>query len=275
MKKEGGIGLYLIYFYFFITIVEQFIYGLSIRLKKKKTEGIYDDRSIFLEHVFIIEGLMNKNIYQVNNYPRLSLYTICLAALRIPSYIKGGINLVFVFIAVLVLDFSITLYFYSELEQEYKWFYYKKFGLTDVLQEAYKTKQQMFVFFKLDVICNLISILYPYGSQPKKKTLRIINYILSGLNVYFFSLSCDSENYLLRVLTMLIVFLRSTTNILDIISFSFAPTYSTVFIVVAAVYTIYNDFWFFYFLYKDMMNFGKGLQEALNKNAQNKHFELE
>lgn len=257
-------------FYYIFAVLEAMCFAMVIKTLETKGRFIRDAFSVFLSIIlsftFIADGLINKNIYQIKHYLLLSVYSIVLSVIGLGITKNVTYNWEIVFIVLLVIDSCVTAYFGKVLTAEFKWFYYKKYGLSVGLQDMYKIKQQMVVYFKLDIILTLITLLYPFNKLPYKKPIIITAYTMGILSVFLFITFYDTENYAARYLTMFCYCVKIVCAILEVVAFSFVVSAENIFIPVANFYNGSMDVLLIYYLYKDSRNFGKGLQEAINKN---------
>ncbi|KAM0687579.1 hypothetical protein COBT_001177 [Conglomerata obtusa] len=277
--REGTRTYNKLFFYCFITLLEEIIFALVLRTDKFKTEFLRDNLSVlmglYLEHMFMLDGLINKNIYQVQNYSWLSIYTLILACMTIPKRKNLSLYLNIIFVLIILFDILISIIWQKSLKAEYKWFYYKKYGLTSNLQNAYKLKQKILVYFKIDLICTIVTIVYPYRQISFGNVIKTYNYVVTVLSVLGFLLSYKSENQSLRFFSLTMYLAKVFGFLTEIIAFSFNANFFTVAATLSAVYNIIVDLILVYFLNKDRETFGCNLEEALNENANRKRFLLE
>lgn len=269
-ERESNYGK--IYIYSLICLTKEVFLGLSLRYEEDK-ENFIDfltiTFSVMLEFTFIMDGIINRNIHQVENYPKILFCTISIASATFDRC--KGISMAFLiaFIVLIVVEMAITWWWLNDLKLEFSSIYFSKFGLSPELQEINKLREQMMVYFKIDALNTVVSIYYPGETIPLGKALRYCKVATWITGLYIFITEFNSENIFLRIFLIGLYIFKFIIGILEIIEFSFNVEKALLFIPIITSYTMITDLLLIFTLYRDYKNFGKGLKKALYVDTRN------
>lgn len=253
-----------------LYMLETTCFGIALRARKiDRIIGNYFTicACLVFEFIFIFDALVNKNIYQVKNYPRLSIFSVILAATTL--YNATGVCLAFtiIYMCITMFDILLTIYWTRELDLEFKWYYYKKLGLSDELNEVNRLKQKIVVYFKIDFMITLTRYYWPNVNLKFTDVIKVCNILIAFFIVFFFVCYFQSENKMVRIFLIFLYVIKMVIDLLDVLLYAFNYQASLILIPISFSYSIVNDVLLIWSLIEDFNNFGKGLTKELNKNV--------
>lgn len=279
IKKNEMTNFLFITAFSIITMTELVLTAKRISLYKKKAENVYlVGLTIFytlvLGLVFFIDALESKNIFQVKCYPRILFYTTLQIVLDILKEGSEGSVYSFLCLACIFIECIILYKYYSKLEIEYKWYFYKRFGLSEKIQIVQRLKQELLVYYKVDIIINISSIL--------NRIIRDHNILLEFLNITAIVIASicfigwrNCESYLNRGIIIISYCVKVTSTLYDLISIFPYFNFLSLYAMIRAFYIITNDIFFLIALVNEVQYFGEVNSESLTQNVRKERKKLE
>lgn len=260
-----------------ISMIELLLLAIAVR--------IYDDGrefrnviNIFLSImggiVFLIDGILGKNIIQVKNYPRILIYSVLLIIIAAKKATRTATALFSGCLSLIALEIIIIWSIYRNLELEYKWYNYKKHGLSENLQYARIIGQRLLVYYKVDAVVTVTSVLNPRTRQIFPLFLNI-NLIALILTTYCYLGWNDTESYINRFFIIAIYIIKMVSDTVYLTKYFTTQNDISNIIPFRLIYILINDSLFVATLMIEISLFGQGYYEKLYKNKREEKRELE
>lgn len=264
-------------FFIIVSFMELILLGIGVKIDNDKSEYL-NVINIFLSIVggvvFLTDGILGNNIIQVKNYLRILGYSLLLIILAFKKA-NSEANVIYVMcLGLIILELIIIWALYKSLKLEYKWYHYKKHGLSENLQYAREIGQRLMVYYKIDVIVTLTSALNPRNRETSLSWMNI-NLTVLIISTYLYLGWKDTESYINRVLIVILYFIKMISDLIAVTEY-FAPKNNfNIMNPIRLIYVLVNDALFFVTLIIEITLFDRGYYEKLYRNIQEEKIALE
>lgn len=276
---EQNILVSMIGVYMLFTILQEVSFAAMLKFSPKlinrSTALLTPFSAIMGKFVFITDGLIKKNIYQIKAYSFLIIYILTTAGFGFIKTTDTGLIFNIITIVLILLDGLYTFYQVKSLENKYTWYFYKKLGLSEELQNVNKLKQRVNVFYKLNIFLTITNFEYPVSKSIIVTSCNYICFFSTLFSTFLYSMWEDEENRTIRKAVIFINIFEMGLELLEFIVLLNKIIYYNIFVLVSLFFSLINSTLYIYYLYLDMQTFGHGYSKALKQNVRKKRNALE